>query len=89
MLQEPNVELLTTGVREVREQAIVTADGLEHEVDAIVLATGFTPTDPPIARRLRGRNGRTLAEAWDGSPEAYLGTVVAGFPNLFASTGPT
>ncbi len=88
MLQEPNVELLTAGVREVREQAIVTADGLEHEVDAIILATGFKPTDPPIARRLRGREGRTLAEAWDGSPEAYLGTAVAGFPNLFVLFGP-
>ena len=37
---------------------------------------------------MRGRDGRTLAEAWDGSPQAYLGTTVAGFPNLFLLLGP-
>ena len=37
---------------------------------------------------MRGRDGRSLAEAWDGSPQAYLGTTVAGFPNLFFLVGP-
>jgi cation diffusion facilitator CzcD-associated flavoprotein CzcO len=57
-------------------------------VDAIIFATGFTPTDPPLAARVRGREGRTLREMWAGSPKAYAGTTVAGFPNLFLLLGP-
>jgi cation diffusion facilitator CzcD-associated flavoprotein CzcO len=84
----PNVELVTSGIREVREGSVVDGDGVEHELDTIVFATGFAPSDPPIARRLRGRDGRTLSESWQGSPQAYLGTTVAGFPNLFVFYGP-
>ena len=72
----------------MRERSVVDGDGVEHELDTIVFATGFTPSDPPIARRLRGRDGRTLSETWQGSPQAYLGTTVAGFPNLFLLYGP-
>jgi cation diffusion facilitator CzcD-associated flavoprotein CzcO len=68
--------------------AIVTADGARREVDTIILATGFSPTDPPIARRLRGADGRTLSDTWSGSPQAYVGTTVAGFPNMFLLYGP-
>jgi hypothetical protein len=45
-------------------------------------------TDLPIAERVRGRDGRTLAEHWDGTLEALRGTTVAGFPNLFFVLGP-
>jgi cation diffusion facilitator CzcD-associated flavoprotein CzcO len=72
----------------VRAGSIVDGDGREHELDTIVFATGFVPSDPPIARRLRGREGRTLSETWRGSPQAYLGTTVTGFPNLFLFYGP-
>ena len=44
--------------------------------------------EPPLARRIRGRLGRTLAEVWAGSPRAHAGTTVAGFPNLFILMGP-
>jgi cation diffusion facilitator CzcD-associated flavoprotein CzcO len=88
MLQRPNVDLVTDPIAEVTERGVVTADGTVREVDSIVLATGFSPTDPPIAHRLRGEDGRTLAEHWNGSPRAYLGTSVAGFPNLFLLYGP-
>jgi cation diffusion facilitator CzcD-associated flavoprotein CzcO len=87
-LTQPNVEVVTDAVREVRARSIVTADGSEREVDAIIFGTGFHVTDIPIAHRIRGRDRRTLAEAWDGSPEAYKGTVVAGYPNLFFLVGP-
>jgi cation diffusion facilitator CzcD-associated flavoprotein CzcO len=87
-ITSPEVELVTSGIREVREGSIVDGDGVEHELDTIVFATGFVPSDPPIARRLRGREGRTLSETWEGSPRAYLGTTVAGFPNLFLLYGP-
>jgi len=87
-LTRPNVEVVTERIAEVRPQSIVTADGLERPVDAIVFATGFRVTDPPIAECIRGRGGRTLRDAWEGSPKAYLGTTVAGFPNLFLLLGP-
>lgn len=87
-LVEPNVELVTEGLKEIRGKTLVGSDGTEREVDTLVFATGFSPTDPPIAHALRGPDGRTLAEVWDGSPEAYLGTTVAGFPNLFFIYGP-
>jgi cation diffusion facilitator CzcD-associated flavoprotein CzcO len=88
MLQEPNVDLVTAGIAEVREHSILTADGNEHELDALVMATGFDPVDIPLARRLHGRGGRSLRDVWGGSPRAYLGTAVAGFPNLFLVYGP-
>jgi cation diffusion facilitator CzcD-associated flavoprotein CzcO len=87
-LTRPNVEVLTCGIREVRAHSIVDGAGVEHPVDAIILGTGFRPTDPPLAAQLRGRDGRTLREVWAGSPEAHLGTTVAGFPNLFLLLGP-
>ena len=87
-LARDNVELVTDPVAEVRERSVVTADGAEREVDAIVFGTGFHVVDMPVARMVRGRDGRTLEEAWRGSPRAHLGTTVAGFPNLFILLGP-
>jgi cation diffusion facilitator CzcD-associated flavoprotein CzcO len=87
-LTRDNAELVTEPIAEVRERSIVTADGAEREVDAIILGTGFKVMDNPAFERVRGRGGQTLAEAWGGSPRAYLGTTVAGFPNLFLLVGP-
>ncbi len=83
-----NVELLNTAVKEIREHSIVGADGSEREVDTIIFGTGFRMTDLPIAQRTVGREGKSLAEVWRGSPRAYLGTTVAGFPNFFMMLGP-
>jgi cation diffusion facilitator CzcD-associated flavoprotein CzcO len=87
-IQEPNVDLVSSGVRELREHSIVDGDGVEREIDTLILATGFRPAELPIAERIHGRDGSSLAEVWDGSPEAYLGTTVAGFPNLLFLYGP-
>src|SRR4051812_46011866 len=87
-LTRPNVEVVTAGVVEVRPDAVVDADGRVHDVDTIIFGTGFHVTDHPIADRLRGREGRLLADVWDPSPQAYLGTTVPGFPNLFMLLGP-
>jgi cation diffusion facilitator CzcD-associated flavoprotein CzcO len=87
-LQQPNVELVTDAIAEVRPRSVVTAGGEEREVDTIIFGTGFHVSDLPISGRLRGRDGRTLAEHWDGSPRAYKGAAVAGFPNLFFLVGP-
>ncbi|MCK0538389.1 flavin-containing monooxygenase [Alcanivorax quisquiliarum] len=87
-LQQPNVELVTEGIREIRANSIVTADGQEREIDVLVFATGFYATENPIAEVVSGRNGETLAHAWRDGEEAYLGTLVNGFPNLFFIIGP-
>ncbi|MFL5563442.1 MAG: flavin-containing monooxygenase [Gemmatimonadaceae bacterium] len=87
-LAEPNVNVVTAAVREVRAHGVVDADGIEHRADVIIFGTGFRPTDPPLAPCICGREGKTLADVWQGSPRAYLGTAVAGFPNLFTLLGP-
>jgi cation diffusion facilitator CzcD-associated flavoprotein CzcO len=87
-LAEDNVEVVTSGIAEVRPRSIVTKDGVERGVDTIIFGTGFHVTDPPIAERLRGRDGRTLAEHWADSMQAYLGSTVNGFPNLLFMLGP-
>jgi cation diffusion facilitator CzcD-associated flavoprotein CzcO len=87
-LQAPNVDLVTAGIEGLREHSIVDRDGVEHEIDTLILATGFTPAELPIAARIHGSDGRSLAETWDGSPQAYLGTTVTGFPNLLFLYGP-
>jgi cation diffusion facilitator CzcD-associated flavoprotein CzcO len=93
MLGKPHVSLVTDRIVEVIPEGVVTtdADGVRrtHEVDTIVFGTGFNVTNPPIAHRLRGAAGRTLAEHWaDTGMAAYRGLTVAGFPNLFVLTGP-
>jgi cation diffusion facilitator CzcD-associated flavoprotein CzcO len=85
---KPNVEVIDQALAEVRPNSVVAADGSEREVDTIIFGTGFHVTDIPIAGMVRGRDGRTLAEVWGGSPEAYKGATVAGFPNLFLLVGP-
>jgi cation diffusion facilitator CzcD-associated flavoprotein CzcO len=87
-LQQPNVELVTESIAEITPRGIRTTDGTEHELDAIVFGTGFHVTDMPIAQRIRGGDGRLLDEVWEGSPQAYLGITVSGFPNLFLLLGP-
>ena len=87
-LAKPNVELVTGGVKEIRPRSVVGADGVEHEVDAIVYGTGFQVTDIPAGERVRGRDGVLLDDVWQGSPSAYMGSSVAGFPNLFFLLGP-
>jgi cation diffusion facilitator CzcD-associated flavoprotein CzcO len=87
-VQGDNVRLETTAVARVLPYGVVGADGVEHDVDTIILGTGFHVTDQPIADRLVGRDGRTLADHWQGSPQAYNTVTVHGFPNLFLLLGP-
>jgi len=87
-LGQPSSEVITEPIAEVTEHGIRTGDGREHELDTIVWATGFRVFDHPGFAAVRGRGGMTLHEAWQGSPRAYLGTAVAGFPNLFLLVGP-
>lgn len=87
-LTRPNVELVPHAVAAVTSGGVVGADGVERPADTLILGTGFGITEMPIARRVRGRDGRTLDETWSGSPTGYLGTVISGFPNFFMILGP-
>ncbi|MBL0172070.1 MAG: NAD(P)/FAD-dependent oxidoreductase [Gemmatimonadaceae bacterium] len=87
-LTQSNVELVTTAVSRIGHDGIVDADGTLRPVDTIIFGTGFRPTEPPLAPHIVGRDGQSLAAAWQGSPRAYMGTTVAGFPNLFLLMGP-
>jgi cyclohexanone monooxygenase len=87
-LVKPNVTVHPNAVREIKRTRVVGAGGEESEVDAIIFGTGFHILDMPVANRVRDSHGRTLAEVWQGSPQAYLGTSVTGFPNLFLLLGP-
>jgi cyclohexanone monooxygenase len=88
-LAQPNVDVVTGGIREVVADGIVTSDGTHRPADTIILGTGFQTFAPETYRRVVGRDGRSLADVWsDGGPQAYRGTVVAGFPNHFLIIGP-
>ena len=87
-LTRPNVELVTERIARVEPDAVITADGVRRPVDVIIFGTGFRATDPPWAPHVRGRDGRSLAEVWAGSPQAHLGITVSGFPNFFMLMGP-
>jgi cation diffusion facilitator CzcD-associated flavoprotein CzcO len=87
-LRRSNVRLVPHGIRELRAHSVVAADGSEHEVDTVIWATGFHVSDLPFTERVRGRDGRTLAQVWGDNPSAYFGTSIAGFPNAFMLFGP-
>ena len=72
----------------MRERSIVSRDGTERPIDALIYGTGFAATAPIAPTVIRGVGGLTLDEAWRDGLSAYLGTTVAGFPNLFTITGP-
>ena len=87
-MTQHNVEVIPDPINRVTEHSIVTEAGIEREIDAIVFGTGFAASEPEFAKRIRGQDGATLSEVWDGSPQAYVGASVAGFPNLFMVLGP-
>ncbi|MEO3976622.1 NAD(P)/FAD-dependent oxidoreductase [Streptomyces sp. CAU 1734] len=91
-LSSPNVEVVTDPITEIAPDAVRTGgtggNTASHPVDVLILGTGFRVTDAAYARRVTGAGGRTLDEVWQGSPQAHLGTTVAGFPNLFLMAGP-
>ncbi len=88
-LARDNVELITDKIKQVTEHGVVTTDGTEHPIDALVVCTGFMPTELPIAQQVKGDSGQTLSDAWrEHGIQAYKGATVAGFPNLFFLVGP-
>jgi cation diffusion facilitator CzcD-associated flavoprotein CzcO len=87
-IQRPNVHLVDSAIDHVEQRGIVTADGSLHELDAIVLATGFDAHAFMRPMSMVGRNGLTLQRLWEEGPKAYLGVALPGFPNFFMLMGP-
>ena len=83
-----HVDLVTDEIARITPSGIVTSDGTGRGVDAIIVATGFYTTEQPIAQHIKGRDGRTLADAWSEGHHGYKGTTMVGFPNLFQIVGP-
>jgi len=87
-IQLPNAELVTSAIERIEPRGVRTADGRLHDLDVLVLATGFQ-----VDRFLRpidviGRGGIRLSEFWEKRPLAYLSIAIPGFPNLFMLNGP-
>lgn len=87
-LAKPNVELITGGLSEVRGSTVISPSGVARVVDTIIFGTGYHVADVPFASHVRGRGGALLEDVWQGSPRAYLGTSIPGFPNYFHLLGP-
>lgn len=88
-LTADNTTVVTDGIVGITERGVVTADGTEHELDTIILGTGFRMTDHPGFDLIHGRGGASIGDVWrDGEMAAYLGTAVHDFPNLFLILGP-
>ncbi|MCX7893948.1 MAG: NAD(P)/FAD-dependent oxidoreductase [Burkholderiales bacterium] len=87
-VQRENVALVTAPIVRATPEGLLTADGVEHRVDAIVAATGFHAAEAGSPFPVFGLGGHELNDSWKDGAKAYLGTTVAGFPNLFLITGP-
>jgi cation diffusion facilitator CzcD-associated flavoprotein CzcO len=88
-LAAANARVVTADIAGVEPAGVRTADGALHEVDTLILGTGFRTTDHPVFGRVRGRDGASLAQTWaTQGHRAYLGATVSGFPNLFLVQGP-
>lgn len=88
----PNVSLVdvkANPIDEITAAGIRTADGVEHELDVLVFATGFDAVDGNYKRiDIRGRNDVSIADHWTDGPSSYLSVATANFPNMFMILGP-
>ena len=87
-LARPNVDVVTDGIERITCDGVLTKNGVEHRVDAIICGTGFTASEYLAPLTLIGRSGRNLNDVIQEKPQSYLGITVNGFPNLFLLMGP-
>jgi cation diffusion facilitator CzcD-associated flavoprotein CzcO len=87
-LNRENVTLVPTGVQRVTERGVVDGNGVEHEVDVIIAATGFRAWDYLATLDVTGVDGVRLHDAWGDRKQSFLGITVSGFPNFFMIYGP-
>lgn len=87
-VDQDHLDLVTEAIDHVEPDAVITADGQRHPVDAIIFGTGFKATDFLAPMTIKGLDDVDLNTAWREGAEAYKGISVAGFPNLFMLYGP-
>lgn len=87
-IQQPNAELVTEGIERIEPKGVRTKDGRLHELDVLVLATGFRVDRFLRPMKVRGRDGVDLEDVWKDRPNAYLSISIPSFPNLFMLNGP-
>lgn len=87
-LQRPNATLVTNPIVRFTENGLITEDGVEHPVDVVVYATGFTAAEFLDPMEIRGVSGKTIKEYWKGDAKAWGGIAVPEFPNFFILLGP-
>ncbi|KQU45884.1 4-hydroxyacetophenone monooxygenase [Rhodococcus sp. Leaf278] len=87
-LAQPNVEVHTSGIDRVTAEGLVDSDGTTHPADVVIFGTGFDTSRLPLTDAIIGPDGASMSEMWGSSPEAYMGTSVAGFPNMYLMHGP-
>jgi cation diffusion facilitator CzcD-associated flavoprotein CzcO len=86
-----NVLLVTDPIDKITPSAVATADGSDHEIDVLILATGFKvlDTDEVLTYKVTGSGGRDLGTFWDENrTQAYEGVSIPGYPNFFTVFGP-
>ncbi len=87
-LQKDNCKLITWPIATISPKGIRTAEGIEHQVDCIVFATGFDVCKTGTPFPITGLDGRVLAEEWKGGAQAFKSMNVSGYPNLYFILGP-
>ena len=88
MLRSDHVTLVPHGVAELTPTGVRDDSGEEHDLDIVVLATGFDAANYLGNYEVYGRDGLQLHERWRGEPEAFLGMMVPRFPHFFIMYGP-
>jgi cation diffusion facilitator CzcD-associated flavoprotein CzcO len=82
------VDVKAAPIERITPSGIRTID-TEYPVDIIVFATGFDAMTGPMLRMgITGRDGISLAMAWETGPRTYLGLQIPGFPICSASQAP-
>ena len=87
-IQQPNAELVTDTIERIEAKGVRTKDGRLHELDVLVLATGFRVDRFLRPMKVKGRDGLDLEDVWKDRPNAYLSISIPNFPNLFMLNGP-
>ena len=87
-IQRPNAELVTDAIERIEPGGVRTRDARLHELDVLVLATGFQAHAFMRPMEVIGRDGASLADAWANRPTAYLSISIPDFPNFFMLNGP-
>ena len=87
-IQKPNAELITDTIERVTETGIITKDGKHHELDVLVLSTGFSAFNFMRPMNLIGRNNLHIDKAWEHKIKAYRSMMLNGYPNFFLMLGP-